>query len=67
MAGVAVSCEPDVKNAASVVEIAVTMSLRRPQNPNVVIATYLETAKVDGIVTDFPSTIYNLQEAHVVI
>jgi len=50
------SCEPDVKNAADVVEIAVTMSLRRPQNPNVVIATYLETAKVDGIVTDFPST-----------
>lgn len=45
----------DVKNAANAVEIAVTMSLWRPQNPNVVIATYLETAKVGGIVADFPA------------
>jgi len=31
------------------------MSLGRPQNPNVVIATYLETVKVGGIVADFPA------------
>lgn len=42
------------------VEITVTMSLRRPQNPNVVIATYLETAKVGGIAADFPALQANL-------
>jgi len=39
------------KNVVDMVEIDVTMSLRRPQNLIVNISTYIEIAKVDEIMT----------------